>query len=107
MFAYYARWIPHFSQRVRPLLGARIPISKDALIAFKDLKNELAKASLGAIKSDVPFEVETDASDRTIAAVLAQDGRPVAFMSRTLNKNELRYPSVEKEATAIIEAIRK
>ena len=28
-------------------------------------------------------------------------------MSRTLSKSERRYPSIEKEATAIIEAVRK
>ena len=36
-----------------------------------------------------------------------QNGRPVAFMSKTLSKSERGYPSVEKEALAIIEAVRK
>ena len=31
----------------------------------------------------------------------------MAFISRTLQNSELYYPSVEKEATAIIEAVRK
>jgi len=31
----------------------------------------------------------------------------VAFMSRTLSHCEKRYPAVEKEATAVIEAVRK
>ena len=34
-------------------------------------------------------------------------GRPVAFMSRTLHASERHHPAVEKEATAIIEAVRK
>ena len=38
---------------------------------------------------------------------LNQAGRAVAFMSRTLRGSERRYPVVEKEATAIVEAIRK
>ena len=42
-----------------------------------------------------------------ISATLNQAGRPVAFMSRTLHGNKRRYPAVEKEATAIVEAIRK
>ena len=42
-----------------------------------------------------------------ISATLNQAGRPVAFMSRTLHGSERRYPTVEKEATAIVEAIRK
>ena len=35
------------------------------------------------IQNGVPFEVETDASDYAIAAILSQGGCPVAFMSRT------------------------
>ena len=39
--------------------------------------------------------------------MLNQGGRPVAFMSRTLQGSKLHYPAIEKEATAIIEAVRK
>ena len=42
-----------------------------------------------------------------VSATLNQDGRPVAFMSRVLYKSETNYPSIEKEAVAIIEAVRK
>jgi len=42
-----------------------------------------------------------------VSATLNQGGRPVAFMSRSLSGSELHYPVVEKEATAIIEAVRK
>jgi len=38
---------------------------------------------------------------------LNQADRPVAFFSRMLTKSELRHSSVEKEACAIVEAVRK
>ena len=59
------------------------------------------------INESLPFVVECDASEVAVSAILNQDGRPVAFMSRTLQNSELHYPPVEKEATAIIEAVRK
>ncbi|XP_047137877.1 uncharacterized protein LOC124814332 [Hydra vulgaris] len=54
---------------------------------------------------NIPFTVETDASDFAISATLNQDGRPAAFHSRTLQESEQYYSSVEKEAQVIVEAI--
>ena len=108
MFAYYAKWIKNFSTKANPLIkAANFPLNENALKSFVELKNELAKACLNSISDDIPFEIESDASDCAIAAILSQSGRPVAFMSRTLNSCEKNYPAIEKEATAIIEAVRK
>ena len=71
------------------------------------LRKGLPKACLQCINDDEPFTVECHAYNLAIGATLNQSGRPVAFMNRTLTKSERRYPSVEKKATAIIEAVRK
>ena len=71
------------------------------------LKSELTSACLTCVNEGLPFTVECDASNHTLAASLNQGGRPIAFHSRTLSPSERRYSAVEKEAAAIIDAIRK
>ncbi|CAK8698052.1 unnamed protein product [Clavelina lepadiformis] len=108
MLAYYAKWIPKFSDKVKPLATAdSFPLNDEACQAFSNLKGELMNASLQSIDETLPFVVECDASDVAVSATLNQGGRPVAFLSRMLHGAELLYPAVEKEATAIIEATRK
>ncbi|GFU60020.1 retrovirus-related Pol polyprotein from transposon opus [Trichonephila clavipes] len=103
MFAHYCRWIPGFSKKIRPLLGKKqFPLSRDAVLTFNSLKDDVANAASATIEDDIPFRVETDSSDFAIGATLSQAGRPVAFFSRTLHASELRHSSPEKEAYAIV-----
>ena len=62
---------------------------------------------LRVIDENAPFVTETDASNNAVSASFNQKNRPVAFFSRMLSKSEIRHSSVEKEATAIVDAIRK
>lgn len=108
LFSYYSQWVSRFSDRIAPLArSTSFPLSTDAVRAFEDMKDAVEKSVLHAIDDNVPFVVETDASDHTIAATLNQSGRPVAFFSRMLSKSERKHSSVEKEAYAIVEALRK
>jgi len=108
MFAYYAKWIERFADKVRPLAKAhKFPLAGDLLAAFELLKTELEPVALNSLDESVPFVVECDASDVAISATLNQRGCPVAFMSPTLHGSELHYLACEKEATATIKAIRK
>ena len=108
LFAYYSKWIYKFSDKIKPLSDCKIfPVEGDALMAFNNLKGELGGVALRNIDEDKPFVVECDASEVAVSATLNQEGRPVAFMSRKLDLHELHYPPVEKEATAIIESVRK
>ncbi|GFU78062.1 retrovirus-related Pol polyprotein from transposon opus [Trichonephila clavipes] len=107
MFAHYCRWILGFSKKIRPLLGKKqFPLSRDAVLTFNSLKDDVANAALATIEDDIPFRVETDSSDFAIGATLSQAGRPVAFFSRTLHASELRHSCPEKEAYAIVESLR-
>ena len=108
LFSYYSQWINNFSAKMRPLISnIDYPLNCEAMDAFNLLKRDIANATLRSIDESLPFLVETDASDYAIAATLSQQGRPVAFFSRTLNRSELKHSTIEKEAAAIIEAVRK
>jgi len=86
---------------------ASLPLDEDTLQAIDAVKHDLAYATLQPIDESLSFTVETDASDFAIAASLNQDGRPVAFHSRSLSASEQRHSAVEKEAYAVVEALRK
>ena len=107
LFSYYSQWIPEFSNRIKPLTSCKsFPLSPEAVTTFDSLKKIVEEAFVAAIDETIPFEVETDASDVALAATFSQDGRPVAFFSRSLQGSELKHVAIEKEAQAIIEAIR-
>ena len=89
MFAYYAKWIPQFSNKIRPLAESEsFPLTGKALTSFDRLKKKLGEVVLSTIDEDTPFVVECDACEVAISASLNQNDRPVAFMSKTLSKSE-------------------
>ena len=107
LFSYYSQWIPKFSDRIKPIASCKtFPLPPPAVEAFKSLKKTIEDTVVTAIDETIPFEVETDASKVALAATLNQNGKPVAFFSRTLQGSELKHASTEKEAQAIIEAVR-
>jgi len=53
------------------------------------------------------FEVETDASDVGIGAVLRQKGQPIAFLSKALGETHKHLYFYEKEFLALIMAVEK
>ena len=88
----------NFCDKIGPLVKSKsFPLSTDIKNAFELVKSEIEKPVLVAIDESQPFELETDASDIALAAVLNQNGRPVAFFSRTLRGSELKRSSVEKK----------
>jgi transposase InsO family protein len=111
-FAYYAKWIPDYSNKIRPLLKAQensLPLSNDAVATATDtLKKDISRSLLVLPIQDAgPLTIETDASGAAIGGTLSQAGRPIAFFSRTLSASEQKMSTVEREAMAIVEATRR
>jgi hypothetical protein len=68
-------------------------VSNTPVLAFYDQKKELV--------------LENDASEYGLGSVLFQDGRPVAFASRSLTDTETRYAQIEKEMLAVTFGLEK
>ena len=63
LFAHYSKWIPRFSHKLQKFMQGTFPLDDAALSTFEDLKKEISAASLMTISDEIPFTVETDASD--------------------------------------------
>lgn len=123
MAGHYRRFVKAYAQIAKPLteilrgelgriskhMSKKTPINLSAqqIEAFKQLKMCLVSEDVMLHYPDFnkAFELTTDASDYALGAVLAQDGRPISFLSRTLSRAEENYATNEKEMLAIIDAL--
>ncbi|KRZ81059.1 Retrovirus-related Pol polyprotein from transposon 17.6, partial [Trichinella sp. T8] len=69
LFAYYSQWIFNYSHKIRPLIDTKtFPVSSEAKAAFEQIKTDIENSAVRAVDENLPFELETDASDVAIAA---------------------------------------
>lgn len=71
--------------------------------SFQALKIALITAPVLALSDfKKTFEMETNASDKGIGAVLVQEGHPVAYLSKSLGPRHQGLSTYEKESLAIM-----
>lgn len=115
---YYRKFVKKYAEITKPLTvllrnhndannskSSRIKIRFDenAKKAFKIIKDKLEEqVELYQPDYNRPFTLTTDASNVAIGAVLSQENKPVAFISRTLSSTEQNYATNEKEMLAIV-----
>ena len=52
------------------------------------------------------IEIQTDASDYAMGAVLLQHGKPIAFHYETFNGVVVNYPTYDKELYALVQSVK-
>ena len=76
--------------------------------AFESLKEKISSAPVLALPDlRQPFEIQTDASDYTMGAVLLQHGNPITFHSETFNGAVVNYPTYYKDLYALVQSAKK
>jgi hypothetical protein len=76
--------------------------------AFDTLKETISSAPVLALPNlRQPFEIQTDASNYAMGAVLLQHGKPICFHSETFNGVVINYPTYDKELYALVQSVKK
>ncbi|XP_068240343.1 uncharacterized protein [Palaemon carinicauda] len=71
--------------------------------AFMSVKQHICQAgSLTYFDPSKPSVIQVDASQEALDAALLQDGRPIAFASKSLTDTEMRYANIERELLACV-----
>lgn len=118
MVSYYRRFIKNFAHIAEPLhkllqKGSLYKWNERCQVAFDTLKEKLTSAPVLKYPNfSKPFTIHTDASNFAIGAVLTQKDEkglehPVVYASRTLNKAERNYATIDRECLAVVWALQQ
>jgi hypothetical protein len=76
--------------------------------AFNTLKEKISSTPVLALQNlSQPFEIQRDASNYAMGAILLQYGKPICFHSETFNGAVINYPTYEKELYALVQSVKK
>ena len=110
MVTYMGNFIPHLSHHtelLRQLLKKDVTFYWDDQLtrSFQEIKHLLKRATskpLGYYDRRKEVIVQADTSLRGLGTCLIQDGKPIAFASKSLTGAESHYANIERELLAVV-----
>lgn len=112
LIGYYRRFVKGYGTMTEPLTKLlklkQFNWPSEAQEAFDNIKVAMTKTPVLALPNfqDV-FTIETDACQDGIGAVLMQQGRPIAYLSKALGEKHKTLSIYEKEFLALIMAVER
>lgn len=113
MLSHIARFLPNIADTVAPLreLGKKgvawVWGERQEKSFRQAVKLVASSEALAFYNPREQVEIECDASQTALGAVLLQGDRPVYFASRTLTSTEKKYAQIEKELLAVAYALER
>ena len=114
---YYRRFISNYAKIAKPLTeltkkNRRFIWTADCQQSFETLRRALTESPILAFPDvNKPYKLYTDASSYAIGSALVQETemgeRVIQYLSHQLNETQQRWPTIEKEAYAIVYSVQK
>ena len=112
---WYGHYIPNLATVKEPLTrllhnnyNQSFVWHKEQQVAFETLKKAISgNTMMTSFDSKKQVVLKCDASPVGVGAVLEQNEKPILFVSKTLSKAERNYSQIEREALAIVWAIKR
>ena len=115
MITYLSKFAPNLANITSPLRQLLLKDTEfiwdtpqaQAFQKVKDLITRTPGPLLTYFDPSKPVVLETDASQFGLGATLLQEGKPVAFASKSLTPAEIKYAQIEKEMLSILFGCKK